>query len=272
MKKLEQTLDSREVAEMVEKEHKFLMRDIRRYTNQIIEGNEKFVTECKIAPSDFFKASEYKDTTGRTLPCYRITKKGCEFIAHKLTGTKGTIFTARYINRFHEMQDILSGQEADPGLPWFIRRFRGNYVMLFRDFKSLTGVEIFGNYTAWKREGRLVAGYDYNGWGWYTVIDKDKFLREYGFEYGDDDCMYYLYPCGIRKALEIYRRESGRKLDQKAYDAIADGLKAIEPPKKELVLAKQSEAQNISNVPPIQISIVVGGEQKVITGTREVTA
>lgn len=36
-------------------------------------------------------------------------QKGCEFIAHKLTGTKGTIFTARYINRFHEMEDTIKG-------------------------------------------------------------------------------------------------------------------------------------------------------------------
>ena len=32
---------------------------------------------------------------GKKRPCYNITKKGCEFIAHKLTGTKGTAFTAR---------------------------------------------------------------------------------------------------------------------------------------------------------------------------------
>ena len=42
------------------------------------------------------------------MPCYRITKKGCEFIAHKLTGVKGTEFTARYVNRFHEMENKLS--------------------------------------------------------------------------------------------------------------------------------------------------------------------
>ena len=35
------------------------------------------------------------------------TKKGCEFVAHKLTGTKGTEFTARYINRFHDMEEAL---------------------------------------------------------------------------------------------------------------------------------------------------------------------
>lgn len=32
---------------------------------------------------------------------------GCEFIAHKLTGVKGTEFTAKYINRFHEMEDTI---------------------------------------------------------------------------------------------------------------------------------------------------------------------
>ncbi len=99
MTELEQTLDSREVAEMVRKEHKGLLRDLRRYDKQM--------TECNLAPSEFFRISEYKDSTGRTLPCYRITKKGCEFIAHKLTGKKGTEFTARYINRFHEMETQL---------------------------------------------------------------------------------------------------------------------------------------------------------------------
>lgn len=34
-------------------------------------------------------------------------KKGCEFIAHKLTGIKGTEFTARYINRFHDMEETI---------------------------------------------------------------------------------------------------------------------------------------------------------------------
>lgn len=99
MENIEQTLTSMEVAEMVEKEHKMLLRDLRRYINQF--------NQCKIAPVDFFKESTYKDAKGESRPCYRITKKGCEFIAHKLTGTKGTIFTARYINRFHEMETQL---------------------------------------------------------------------------------------------------------------------------------------------------------------------
>ena len=137
MAELEQTLDSREVAGMVEKDHNKLLRDIRRYVERL--------GEAKIGHSDFFKESTYRSEQNKEIPCYKVTKKGCEFIAHKLTGTKGTIFTARYINRFHEMQDILSQKEREPELPWFIRKFRGEYIMLFRDFESLTGFELCGD-------------------------------------------------------------------------------------------------------------------------------
>ena len=46
------------------------------------------------------------------MPCYDVTKKGCEFIAHKLTGVKGTAFTARYINRFHDMEETIKQSQA----------------------------------------------------------------------------------------------------------------------------------------------------------------
>lgn len=95
-------LDSREVAEMVGKEHNMLLRDIRRYVEQL--------GQSKIAQSDFFKESTYKNKQNKEQPCYLVTKKGCEFIAHKLTGVKGTEFTAKYINRFHEMEDTIKTQ------------------------------------------------------------------------------------------------------------------------------------------------------------------
>ena len=102
-KRIEQTLTSIEVAEMVEKTHKHLMRDIRTYVDQL--------NQSKIGPVEFFQESTYKDSKGEKRPCYNITKKGCEFIAHKLTGVKGTAFTARYINRFHEMEEIIENGE-----------------------------------------------------------------------------------------------------------------------------------------------------------------
>lgn len=95
-------IDSREVAEMVGKQHNDLLKDIRRYVQQLGEG--------KISHTDFFTESQYTDKSNRQKPCYLVTKKGCEFIAHKLTGIKGTEFTAKYINRFHEMEDVIQTQ------------------------------------------------------------------------------------------------------------------------------------------------------------------
>lgn len=99
MKEIMQTLTSLEVAEMIGKQHKNIVRDVRNYITEL--------AELKIEPGDFFSESTYLDKNQQKRPCYNVTKKGCEFIAHKLTGIKGTEFTAKYINRFHEMEEQL---------------------------------------------------------------------------------------------------------------------------------------------------------------------
>lgn len=93
------TLTSVEVADMVGKDHNKLLRDIREYIAQF--------DASKIGHTEFFTESEYTDKANRKKPCYLVTKKGCEFIAHKLTGVKGTEFTAKYINRFHELEETV---------------------------------------------------------------------------------------------------------------------------------------------------------------------
>lgn len=251
MEKIEQTLDSREVAEMVEKEHSKLLRDIHRY--------EKQFAEAKIGLGDFFKESIYKDTNNQERPCYRITKKGCEFIAHKLTGTKGTAFTARYINRFHEMEDILKGQQK-PDLPWFIRDFgKEGKIMLFRDFRSITGIELSGTYTAWKRPDRLVGGVDYNGWE--RRWGNDEFKEKYGFDFGDGDSMWYLYFRGIKKAIRAIENDlkDRKKLTLEAREMILNGVgetgRECELP---VVISKKIEPVKQN---PIQICITINGNE-----------
>lgn len=130
MQVVEQVLDSREVAEMVDKEHKYLMRDIRMYSTDM--------TSAKISPVDFWSESTYKDSKGEERPCYLVTKKGCEFIAHKIPGKKGTIFTARYINRFHEMEEQL--QKANH-MDWFVNDIR---VFQHREFGILRTLKLDG--------------------------------------------------------------------------------------------------------------------------------
>lgn len=103
----ERTITSLEVAEMVEKQHKELLRDIRTYIEYLKQANEEMeeLGERKIALTDFFIESNYLSEQNKILPCYDITRKGCEYIATKLTGVKGAVFTAKFINRFHDMEE-----------------------------------------------------------------------------------------------------------------------------------------------------------------------
>lgn len=93
----QEAMDSRDVAKMIGKRHRDLMRDIRRYISEM-------ATSAKLRALDFFIESSYEDAKGETRDCYLLTKQGCEFVANKLTGKKGTIFTATYVGLFNEYQ------------------------------------------------------------------------------------------------------------------------------------------------------------------------
>ena len=99
----QQVIDSRDVAKMIGKTHKNLMRDIRGYINDLEPGS-------KLSPAQFFIESSYIDPNNQERPCYLLTKKGCEFVANKLTGRKGTIFTATYVGLFNQYQEEHNGK------------------------------------------------------------------------------------------------------------------------------------------------------------------
>ena len=101
-------VDSREVSEMVDKRHDHLLRDITGYYEILSKS-----TEPKIGVSDFFITSFYQDSTGRTRPCYLLTRKGCDMVANKMTGEKGVLFTAAYVTKFEEMENKLKPQSIE---------------------------------------------------------------------------------------------------------------------------------------------------------------
>lgn len=105
MNQLEKTLTSLEVAEMVERQHKDVMRDIRTIINHL--GDER-----KIAPT-YFIDSDYIDSQGRKQFCFDLTKKGCELYSTRMTGEKGTQFAVAYIERFNKMEDHIKKNEID---------------------------------------------------------------------------------------------------------------------------------------------------------------
>ena len=100
------SVDSREVAEAIGKEHKELLRSIRNYI--------EILTSAEMLPLNFFIPSEYIDSKKEARPCYLLTKKGCDMVANKMTGEKGVIFTAKYVTKFEEMEQHLTN---NPKLP-----------------------------------------------------------------------------------------------------------------------------------------------------------
>ena len=107
----ENLVDSREVAYLIDKDHSKLLRDIRVYCDYLIEA--------KIGFNEYFIENSYKDSIGRELPNYLLTKKGCEMVANKLTGKKGIVFTAKYVDAFEKMQNfIIESKKLNNGVPF----------------------------------------------------------------------------------------------------------------------------------------------------------
>ena len=72
-------MTSLEIAELTGKQHKNVMQAIRN-----MEPAWEKITGLN------FQLSEYKDSTGRTLPCYSLTKTECLYMVHQVR----TIFRA----------------------------------------------------------------------------------------------------------------------------------------------------------------------------------
>ena len=98
----ENTISSREVAEMMGLRHDNMMRKIEKINEVLLTSN--------LRSDKYWYESEYKDSTGRLLREYQVTKKGCELIAHKTEGQKGVLFTVRYMDKFEEMEKKLQKQ------------------------------------------------------------------------------------------------------------------------------------------------------------------
>ncbi|WP_339205266.1 Rha family transcriptional regulator [Bacillus sp. PS11(2022)] len=109
-------IDSRDVAEYIDKRHDHLLRDIKKYTDVIS-------TNPNLGALDFFVPSTYQDNKGQVRPHYLLTKKGCEMVANKMTGEKGVLFTAEYVTRFNEMEHHLQTgySQLSPQLQHMIR-------------------------------------------------------------------------------------------------------------------------------------------------------
>ena len=105
VERIVQTVSSREVAKMMEVRHSDLLEKIEKINKDFENG--------KIRSQKYWIEGTYKvPGNNKTYREFQITKLGCEFLAHKSTGTKGNLFTARYMDRFEEMEKTLKEQNT----------------------------------------------------------------------------------------------------------------------------------------------------------------
>jgi len=91
------TTTSIQLAQHFGKRHADVLRSIGK-----LECSAEF-TERNFAPSEF------SDSTGRKLPCHRITKDGFMFLAMGFTGKEAAQWKEAYITAFNKMESQLTG-------------------------------------------------------------------------------------------------------------------------------------------------------------------
>ncbi|WP_075841755.1 Rha family transcriptional regulator [Clostridium perfringens] len=116
--------DSRLVAENAGIRHTDLLRKIKGY--------EEILENAKVRSQNYFIKDTYKvEGNNKTYDCYQLTKLGCEMVANKMTGKKGVLFTATYVQAFNQMQEQLTlgkEQKAIEGLNKMVEDMQKNLI------------------------------------------------------------------------------------------------------------------------------------------------
>lgn len=117
------TIDSREVAVMLGKEHKEVMRTIKgdKKTIGILPTLESGGIDSKY----YFIPSTFINSQNKNQPCFLITKLGCELIGARLQGKKGVLFTTRFKQCFNELSIINSLESITKDFKYIKRKEEG---------------------------------------------------------------------------------------------------------------------------------------------------
>ncbi|MBU0278731.1 MULTISPECIES: Rha family transcriptional regulator [unclassified Gemella] len=94
-------VDSLFVAEAFGKNHKEVLRDIRKMTEVNSGLSEEFAERN-------FALGSYKDKQNQKRPCYYLTRDGFTMLVMGYTGIKAMKFKELYIKRFNEMEEFIS--------------------------------------------------------------------------------------------------------------------------------------------------------------------
>jgi len=89
-------VSSREVAEIFEKRHDHVLRDVEA----LLDQNPKL-------GADYFIESSYKAGTGKPYKQYELTRDGFSLLAMGFTGAKALEWKLKYLEAFNKMEEVI---------------------------------------------------------------------------------------------------------------------------------------------------------------------
>ena len=240
------TIDSREVAEMLGKEHSELMKDIKGSGKN--KGIIPILEKGNFSVSEYFIESTYKvEGNNKTYKCYLVTKMGCEMLGNKLQGEKGVLFTAKYVKRFNEMENKLK-EQTQYKLP---QTYKEALLQLVEQVEANEQLQLQNeNLTI---ENRLLQGEKFS-WADTNLIN--ALVRHYSSTvYGDfakgwiewKKNLLYKYGININSRITAYLNKTGKKTKPKTLsmlkgdEEISNGIITI------LTMCKDEDV-NVSNI------------------------
>lgn len=96
-------VSSRKVAEQFGKRHDHILRDLQILADPKSGASEEFIQSN-------FERGYYKDSTGRKLPEYLLTRDGFTMLVMGYTGKRALRFKEAYIRRFNEMEQYIQAR------------------------------------------------------------------------------------------------------------------------------------------------------------------
>ena len=240
------TIDSREVAEMLGKEHSELMKDIKGSGKN--KGIIPILEKGNFSVSEYFIESTYKvEGNNKTYKCYLVTKMGCEMLGNKKKGEKGVLFTAKYVKRFNEMENKLK-EQTQFKLP---QTYKEALLQLVEQVEANEQLQLENeNLTI---ENRLLQGEKFS-WADTNLIN--SLVRLYSSTvYGDfakgwtewKKNLLYKYGININSRITAYLNKTGKKTKPKTLsmlkgdEEISNGIITI------LTMCKDEDV-NVSNI------------------------
>lgn len=95
---------SLKVAEVFEKEHKHVVRDIRELIQQMASTSQR----SKLSSAQMFVETTYQaEEGGRRYPMFLLNRDGFSLLAMGFTGKKALQFKLKFINAFNKMEEAL---------------------------------------------------------------------------------------------------------------------------------------------------------------------